>query len=267
MSYLHGYSAEEQNRLTEQAEFLEFNVFQDINFSDNEHILEVGCGVGAQSKILLRRFPQLKITGVDLNEAQLERLMQRIDNGELPVDRMSALHANAEKLPIENETFDGAFFCWILEHVPHPEKILAETKRVLKKGSKVVITEVMNASFFLDPYSPNVLKYWAAFNDYQYENAGDPFVGVKLGNYLLSQNYKQIQTKVKPLYFDNREPIKRERAIRYFTKLLLSAAPQLMEAGCVDHETVEAMKIELDSIAQNPSAVFFYTFIQATAEV
>ena len=48
------------------------------------------------------------------------------------------------------------------------------------------ITEVMNSSFFLDPYSPNVWRYWMAFNDFQYDHGGDPFVGAKLGNLLLA---------------------------------------------------------------------------------
>ncbi|NCN26709.1 class I SAM-dependent methyltransferase [bacterium] len=267
MSYLHGYSDEEQKRLTEQAEFLEFQVFQDVNFSDAQHILEVGCGVGAQSQILLRRFPKLRITGVDLNEDQLKTLNRRIGSGEISKERMSAVCANAENLPFKEDSFDGAFFCWILEHVPSPEKVLAEAKRVLRPGSKVVISEVMNSSFFLDPYSPNVLKYWAAFNDYQYDKSGDPFTGVKLGNFLLNQEYKQIRTAVKSLYFDNREPLKRENAIDYWTKLLLSAAPQLLLEKYVEQETVDGMKKELAAIAKNPSAVFFYAFIQATAEV
>lgn len=69
--YLHGFSKEEQQRLRQQASFAEHTIYQDVNFSKNSHILEVGSGVGAQSEILLRRFPKLKIEETDLNDQQL----------------------------------------------------------------------------------------------------------------------------------------------------------------------------------------------------
>jgi trans-aconitate methyltransferase len=71
--YLHGFDSSEQDRLYRQAEFMEQAVYRDIDFSDRTHILEVGCGVGAQTAILLRRFPRLKITGIDASDDQLAR--------------------------------------------------------------------------------------------------------------------------------------------------------------------------------------------------
>jgi len=60
--YIHGFSNEEQERLRRQAKYGEHLVFQGINFEDYKHIIEVGSGVGAQTEILLRRYPDLKIT-------------------------------------------------------------------------------------------------------------------------------------------------------------------------------------------------------------
>ena len=70
--YLHGFSDTEQARLRKQARLFEPTLFADIDFTASRHVLEVGCGVAAQSEILLRRFPELRITGVDLNTRQLE---------------------------------------------------------------------------------------------------------------------------------------------------------------------------------------------------
>ena len=70
--YIHGYSPEEQDRLRRQAEFMEYTVYQDVNLSQASRLLEVGSGVGAQTEILLRRFPRLKIDCLDLNKDQLE---------------------------------------------------------------------------------------------------------------------------------------------------------------------------------------------------
>ncbi len=69
--YLHGFSQEEQDRLRKQARFGEHTVYQNINFSSVKNLLEVGCGVGAQSEIILRRFPDLHLTGIDRSTKQL----------------------------------------------------------------------------------------------------------------------------------------------------------------------------------------------------
>jgi cyclopropane fatty-acyl-phospholipid synthase-like methyltransferase len=61
--YLHGFSEKEQSRLRAQAAFAEQTVYGGLSLGEGKNILEVGCGVGAQSEILLRRFPKIHITG------------------------------------------------------------------------------------------------------------------------------------------------------------------------------------------------------------
>jgi len=155
----------------------------------------------------------------------------------------------------------------VLEHIPNPSNVLSEVRRVLKPGSKVYVTEVLNSSFFLDPYSPNVWKYWMAFNDYQYANAGDPFVGAKLGNLMMSLGFKDIETKVKTWHLDNRQPEKRKETIDFWTDLLLSGADQLIKENVIDKKLADDTYKELKAVASNPNAVFFYSFIQASARV
>lgn len=265
--YLHGFSQTEQDRLRYQAEFAEYTIFQNINFSNARNIIEVGCGVGAQTEILLRRFPKLKVTGVDLSDKQLAAAKSYIENSPGTKDRFEFHQMSADDLTFEADTFDGAYLCWILEHVPNPAQVLSEVRRVLRPGSEIVVTEVMNSSFFLDPYSPNVWKYWMAFNDYQYDKAGDPFIGAKLGNLLTQVGYHQVKTEVKTWHFDNRFPAVRKKAIHFWTSLLLSAADQLVAEKYVDEDVVLKAKEELDRVANDPNAVFLYSFMQARAQV
>ena len=65
------FEKKEQERLAQQAKFLEPYVYEGIDLEFKKTLLEVGCGVGAQTEILLRRFPDLHIDGVDLSESQL----------------------------------------------------------------------------------------------------------------------------------------------------------------------------------------------------
>lgn len=264
-TYLHGFTEEERLRLKKQAAHSEFTVYQDLNFTGIQNLLEVGCGVGAQSEILLRRFPNLKLTGIDQNQGQIDEALKYLGSFPHLKGRYDLIKMDASEMDFESHQYDAAFLCWILEHVKNPQKVLGELRRVLRPGSQVIITEVMNSSFFLDPYSPHVWQYWLAFNDLQHESGGDPFVGAKLGNLLLSSGYKQVETKVKTWHYDNREPAKRKTVINYWRDLLLSGAEQLLEAKKVDKDLVRDMTKELNRVDKDPNAVFFYSFIQARA--
>ena len=175
--------------------------------------------------------------------------------------------ADAGHLDHGADSFDGAFLCWILEHVAEPAQVLSEVRRVLRPGASVVVTEVQNSTFFLDPYSPHTMTYWTAFNEHQMELGGDPFVGAKLGNLLQRVGYLDIQTEVKTVHLDNRAPGERAEFIAFWTELLLSGAPGLLDAGRVTPEEIEAMKAELKTVARDPDAVFYYSFVQARARV
>jgi ubiquinone/menaquinone biosynthesis C-methylase UbiE len=265
--YLHGFSATEQARLMKQARLAEATIFHDVDYGAARHLLEVGSGVGAQTEILLRRFPDLHVSCVDLSEPQLAAARENLGRMPWLEGRYLLQQADATDLPFEPRSFDAAFLCWVLEHVPSPARVLNEVRRVLAPGAPVYITEVMNASFLLDPYSPNVWRYWMAFNDFQYESGGDPFVGAKLGNLLLAGGFSDVTTQVKTFHYDNREPARRKTMIAFWEELLLSAADQLLSAGKVTPDVVEGMRQEMRQVQNDPNAVFFYSFVQARATV
>jgi len=265
--YLHGFTPEEQDRLRRQARFTEHHVHDRLPFRRSKRLLEVGCGVGAQTEILLRTFPDLTITGVDASPENLERARANLAEVPWAEGRYELVQADAGQLDFAAETFDSAFVCWVLEHVADPLRVLSEVRRVLEVGSPIVVTEVLNATFFLDPYSPNTLAFWMAFNDRQLELGGDPFVGAKLGNLLQAVGYRDIETRIQSIHLDNRCPGERAEFIEYWSELLLSGAPGLREAGKVSAEVVDGMEAELRAVAHDPNAVFFYAFVQARARV
>jgi ubiquinone/menaquinone biosynthesis C-methylase UbiE len=264
--YVHGFTPEEQDRLYRQARFLEYKVHDQLPFRRCRQLMEVGCGVGAQTEILLRHFPELHVTGIDASESNLAAARARLSGMGWAQGRWDLQCMDATRLAFGADRFDGAFLCWILEHVSNPMQVLSEVRRVLRPGSPVAVTEVQNGTFFIDPYSPNTLAYWMAFNDWQLELGGDPFVGAKLGNLLQAVGFRDITTKVRSFHLDNRHAAERAEFIKYWTELLLSGCDGLLEAGKVSTATVEGMKRELDQVAHDPNAVFFYSFVQARAK-
>ncbi|MCB9093079.1 MAG: methyltransferase domain-containing protein [Halobacteriovoraceae bacterium] len=265
--YIHGFSQEEQDRLVRQARYGEQKVFQDIDFDDCKTILEVGCGVGAQTEILLRRFPDIKVYGIDFNETQLEMAKKRLALKPEYKGRYELHLIDACNMELDSNRFDGAFLCWVLEHVPEPKRALSEVRRVLKPGSRAYITEVMNSHFFLEPYSPHTWRCWMAFNDYQFDHAGDPFIGAKLGNLLSEVGFREINTEIKNWYFDNRCPVKRRKMIEHWSDLLLSNTQVLVDQQYLDQKTVDNAQEELKKVKNDPNAVYLDSFMQAVSVV
>lgn len=263
--YIHGFTKEEQDRLFEQARIHEDIIFSQIDFSRCQNLLEIGSGVGAQTKILMERYPHLKIQCVDASGEQVARahqaLAKDIQAGQVRINQGDALH-----LSFKENTFDGAFLCWLLEHVQNPVGILSEARRVLKPNGVLYCNEVFNSTFYVHPYAPATLKYWFEFNDYQWSLKGDPFVGGKLANYLIEAGYQNISTKVLTHQYDNRMPKKRAVFIDYWTQLLLSGAPGLLQAGRVTQEIVDTMTQEFQTLKSDKNAVIFYSWILARAE-
>ncbi len=232
-------------------------VFAGVEFSRGATILEVGCGVGAQTRILLDRFPSITIRAVDISSEQVARARQYlagdIERRRVTVDRVG------DSLPFADRAFGGAFLSWVLEHTPNPLAVLTEIRRVMGKGAVLHGIEVMNSSLYLHPACPAMMRYWDALNDRQTAAGGDPFVGAKIGNLLHAAGFKQIETTPVARFFDQRDPAGLRCQIDYWETLLLSAKPQLEEAGMAVAGLVREMRKELSRVKRDPGGVFYYT--------
>jgi ubiquinone/menaquinone biosynthesis C-methylase UbiE len=261
--YIHGYEKSEQDRLYGQARFLAPIVFAGVDFSDGASILEVGCGVGAQTRILLDRFPSITIRAVDISGEQVARARQYlasdIERGRVTVDCVG------ESLPFPSMAFGGAFLSWVLEHTPNPLAVLREARRVMGKGAVLYGIEVMNSSLYIHPACPATMRYWDALNDRQIAAGGDPFVGAKIGNLIHAAGFVQTETTPVARFFDQRDPAGLRRQIDYCETLMLSARPQLEEAGVADAALVREMRKEFGRVKRDPTGVFYYAAMKVRA--
>ena len=88
--YVHGYSDRETQRLQEQSLILEELLHAGTFYPPGSSVLEVGCGVGAQTLILLRRNPGIRLTSVDMSEESLQKAKARV--GEMGHDNVEFRH-------------------------------------------------------------------------------------------------------------------------------------------------------------------------------
>ncbi|MHC5597354.1 MAG: class I SAM-dependent methyltransferase [Nostoc sp.] len=262
--YIHGYTADEQDRLIRQSNFLASYIY--IDLSHCHHIIEVGCGVGAQIQQLLTRWPHLKITGVDISIAQISRasklLKPYIDAGQV------SLHvSNGEKLSFPDESFDGAFICFVLEHTENPLPVLDELKRVMVSGSSLYCTEAFNASLYIYPRCQAIQSYWEILNRQQSNLNGDPDVGIKLCNLALKVNFSHPMVNPITIYLDERmkNASQRSNLVDWFLEVLLSAAPSLINQNKITPSLIEQMSQEFNVIKYRQESILFYRFQQMDA--
>ncbi len=78
-SYVHGYDPRESTRLQDQAKTLDELLHGNTAYPEGSHVLEAGCGVGAQTHILAKRSPGARFTSVDISPSSLAQARAEIE--------------------------------------------------------------------------------------------------------------------------------------------------------------------------------------------
>jgi ubiquinone/menaquinone biosynthesis C-methylase UbiE len=110
-----------------------------------QKVLEIGVGVGTDHLQFAKAGAIL--TGIGITPKSIE-LTQK--NLELHGYKSDLLVADAEDLPLEDNTFDVVYSFGVLHHTPDTQKAIDEIYRVLKTQGKAVISL----------YHKNSLSFW-----------------------------------------------------------------------------------------------------------
>src|SRR5258705_4627815 len=110
--------------------FVEF-----AGISDGERILDVGCGTGSLTRVLLESADVKTIVGVDLADVYLESARQTIRD-----PRVDFKTGDAASLPFADKSFDRAFAMLVLHFVPDAKKAGGEMRRMVRFGGVVAVT-------------------------------------------------------------------------------------------------------------------------------
>ena len=106
-----------------------------IRFKPGESLLDVACGTGVLLALVGRLYPGGGPAGVDLSAPMLAVARRRLP----PSVPLRA--GNVESLPFDDQSYDVVVCCSAFHYFRHPGLALAEMKRVLKPGGRIVITD------------------------------------------------------------------------------------------------------------------------------
>lgn len=95
--------------------------------------LDVGCGLGALSEAVLKRYNPQNITAIDQSDAFIHTAQKRLG------DKVICKIGNALDLPIENRSIDFTISGLVLNFIPDVSKAIKEMKRVTAEGGMVAI--------------------------------------------------------------------------------------------------------------------------------
>ena len=94
--------------------------------------IDVGCGNGAFTELIVKRHAPAEVQGVDPSDGQLAYARTR------PTTRIAQFRqGDAMELPFASQSFDAAVMALVIFFVPDPGKGVAEMVRVASKGGIV----------------------------------------------------------------------------------------------------------------------------------
>jgi len=99
-------------------------------------IADLGCGLGAVSNYGSQKFPRHRFNAFTVSKEQVEFGRSMLVN-----DRATINVGNYHDLPLEDNSVDAAFFLESICHSETPGVALAEAKRVLKPGGRLVVVD------------------------------------------------------------------------------------------------------------------------------
>jgi ubiquinone/menaquinone biosynthesis C-methylase UbiE len=202
--YVHGYSEFESTRLNDQAKTLSELLHHDSIYPGGDHVLEIGCGVGAQTEILCGKNPAVRLTSVDISENSLHAARARCER--FGYKNVEFVRADVYNLPFKEESFDHIFICFFLEHLPNPDKALQILKTMVRSGGTVTVIEGDHGSAYYYPPSDFAQQTIDCLIKLQAGHGGNSLIGRSLYPLLVKNGFTNVSVSPRMVYADSGLP-------------------------------------------------------------
>lgn len=262
--YIHGYSQREAQRLVDQATSVADFLHHDSKWNAGSRVLEIGCGVGAQTQIIAQQNPAVQFVSIDISPGSLATAQANIAALGLGnvTFQLKDVHAMTSK---QDGVFDHLFICFLLEHLTNPLETLAQVKGLLRPGGTITVIEGDHGSTFFHPDNKYAQKLVHGQVELQHKRGGNANIGRALYPLLEKAGFKQIEVSPRQIYVDQSKP----QLVAGFIKNTFTAMIQGISEDLIHEEIVSSTELE-HGIAgllrtAEPGGVFSYTFFKGKA--
>lgn len=166
----------------------EFDLMAYFGLQDQASVVELGAGPGFYTRELLRRFPALEVTALEIDPAYTARAKEHLVAAERAKVRFETAPAAATRLLADS--YDIAIARFLLTHVPDPAAVVREMHRILKPGGRAFIIDVDgDFRFAFDPPAPEVFEALRQVARVRTERGADPYIGRRLARLLRAEHF------------------------------------------------------------------------------
>ncbi len=258
-SYVHGHSDLESTRLLDQASGLGFLLHEGTRYPAGSTVLEAGCGVGAQTRLLARNSPQAHFVSIDISAESLAQARKRVFGEGLA--NVTFRQADIGNLPFRHETFDHVFVCFTLEHIPDPLRALCKLKSVLRPGGTITVIEGDHGSALFYPETRAAHRVIDCLVSLQRQAGGNALIGRELGHLLADAGFIDITVSPRLTYASSAIPGSSEAVKRIFIAMIEGVREPAIAGGLISTNDWDQGIRDLYRTTEK-DGMFCYTFFK-----
>ncbi|MBO4437859.1 MAG: class I SAM-dependent methyltransferase [Spirochaetaceae bacterium] len=183
-------------------DYLQFLVEKVWKITKKVDVVDFGCGYGYLGLVLMPLLPEgSTYTGVDISE-------ELINKGREIFKSVSFNHkfivSSANGVPEKADTFDIAICNSVLMHIPEPDSVLTEMKRITKNNGMIISCEsnwnAVNALMYIDGIKKSKITdlgfLQILFERVHEKTKTDGNIGMKMPVIMARNNIKNIQARI-----------------------------------------------------------------------
>ena len=130
-----------------------------MDLAEDSRVLDVGCGTGWASRMVVRIIPNGEVVGIDFAEGMTQKAKQLTSKDKAhSYGNLSFKIADVEAIPYPDDYFDCVICLESLSWFPNPAAGVKEIKRVLESEGKLYVADIANSSLLR-----LILKVWKLF--------------------------------------------------------------------------------------------------------
>ena len=183
-------------------DYLQFLVEKVWKITKKVDVVDFGCGYGYLGLVLMPLLPEgSTYTGVDISEELINKGREIFKT--VPFDYRFIL-SSANDVPEKDNTFDIAICNSVLMHIPDPDAVLTEMKRITKNDGMIISCEsnwnAVNALMYIDGIKKSKITdlgfLQILFERVHEKTKTDGNIGMKMPVIMARNNIKNIQARI-----------------------------------------------------------------------